>query len=163
MLRWAIVLVISTASAGFAAEDELWSQSGEWEIHIAADDRGCYAARVIPDGSRVEIGFDLTQSGGYFAIYNPAWTNIKEDQVGFIEFDFGDERFGGDAVGRYQDGVPGGYAFFDNPAFADKFANGLDVKVIGSRGATFNMDLTGTKRAVAGVRECQAAQPAASD
>jgi len=110
----------------------------------------------MADESTVEIGFDPGGGGGYFAIYNPAWTHIKEGQKSTVTFDFKQEKFAGDAFGRYWDGIPGGYAFFNNPAFAEAFARRNTVKVSGSNGRSFEMDLNGTARAVAAVRECQA-------
>lgn len=114
----------------------------------------------MEDNSDVQIGFDPDEQGGYFAIYNPEWTHIKEGQKGTVTFDFGDEKFAGDAFGKYLNGIPGGYAFFNNPAFAEAFARRQNVKVSGSNGRSYEMDLTGTSRAVQAVRDCQAAQQA---
>lgn len=151
-----IILLLST---GTTAEAEVWKKAGVWTIMFnTADTRGCYASRIMKDGSEVQIGAEPSLQSGYFAIYNPEWMHIQDDSVGFVEFNFGNARFGGDAVGKIQDGVPGGYALFDNPAFLEAFAKGQTVEVTGSSGAIFKMDLTGTFKAVKEVLGCQAAQ-----
>ena len=151
----AVLLVSMTA----AATAEVWKDVGNWTVMTSAETEiGCYARRMMDDGSEVQIGVMPDLQKGFFAIYNSAWTHIEDDAVGFVEFNFGNARFGGDSVGKFQNGVPGGYALFDNPAFVDAFAKGNDVEVIGSGGAVFNMDLNGTSKAVNEIRACQAAQ-----
>lgn len=126
-----------------------------------AETRTCFARQLMDDETQVEIGFDPEENGGYFALYNPAWTHIKEGQKGTVTFDFGEEKFAGDAFGRYRDDVPGGYAFFNNPAFVEAFARRQTVRVSGSNGKSYALDLTGTARAVSAVRECQKEQASA--
>jgi hypothetical protein len=158
-MRGTALATIVLASTALAAEAEIWRKAGDWTIMFnSADESGCYASRTMEDGSEVQIGAEPSVQSGYFAIYNPEWTHIQDDAVGFVEFDFGNSRFGGDAVGRIKNGVPGGYALFDNPAFLEAFAKGQTVKVSGRSGAVFNMDLTGTSKAVKEVLACQAAQ-----
>lgn len=137
-----------------ALADELWQQQGEWSIQLS-DAGGCYASRTLEDGSLVHIGTEPSAGTGFFAIYNTSWTHLVDGQTGSVEFDFGDERFGGDSQVRFFDGVPGGYAPFDNPAFVDAFASKYSVRLIGGSGAEFDLDLTGTSAAVKGVFACQ--------
>ena len=153
------VLLISSIFTVAAASDAEFLKVGDWTVQInEANSNACYASRMMEDGSEVQIGAEPELQSGYFAIYNPKWTHIKEDSVGSVEFHFGNARFGGDSVGRIRDGVPGGYALFDNPAFLDAFVKGQNVEVTGSGGAVYDMDLTGTSKAVKAVLECQAAQ-----
>lgn len=160
LLKKNLCLLFLLCATGAQAQTGVWGTAGGWDIRIDDDThKACYAMRTLDDGSTVYIGFEPGAAGGYFAIYNPAWTHIEEDQKGLVEFDFGQAKFAGEAVGRFRDGVPGGYAYFNNPAFADAFARYETVKITGSKGATFSMALTGTQKAVAAVRTCQAAQP----
>ncbi|AXI47121.1 hypothetical protein C1J03_14515 [Sulfitobacter sp. SK012] len=156
-----LVLAMATSVASASGTDtKVFETFGEWTIMIRSGDPvACYATRMGEDGSEVQIGVEPDLQGGYFAVYNSAWTHIKEGDVGSVEFNFGTSRFGGEAVGKTENDIPGGYAFFDNPAFVEEFANRQTVKVIGTSGAVFEMDLTGTKKAVTGVLACQDAQP----
>jgi hypothetical protein len=52
--------------------------------------------------------------------------------------------------------------FFDNPAFVQEFARRRTVRIIGSNGTEFELDLKGTSRAIRAVLACQDAQPAAA-
>lgn len=158
MRRTILALFITLPTLVFA-ETTVFDIFGTWTIMVRNGDANtCYATRKTKDGSAVQIGVEPDLQGGYFAIYNGEWTHIKDGDTGTVEFNFGTSRFGGDAVGKIENGVPGGYAFFDNPAFVKEFANRQTVSVIGTNGAVFKMDLTGTKNAVAGVRACQDAQ-----
>ncbi len=159
-MRIAAILLLLMSGAALAAEDEVWETVGAWTVRINSDDVSrCFATRVMEDGSEVQIGTEPTLDGGYFAIYNPAWTHIEDGAEGTVEFNFASSRFGGDAVGRIKNGVPGGYVFFDNPAFVQEFAKRQSVKVSGTRGAAFEMDLTGTATAIRTILACQDAQP----
>jgi hypothetical protein len=163
-MRFSPLIFIFLATQTLASEHQVWKTSGDWAILIRqSDDRACYANRTMDDGSEIQIGVASGRKGGYFAIYNAQWTHIEAGATGLVEFNFGDSRFGGDAIGKIENGIPGGYAFFDNPAFVEEFGKRQTVKIIGTRGAVFEMDLTGTKNAVAGVLACQAAQPEAND
>ena len=158
-MRRIAILTLSVMPVSALAAD-VWQTVGDWTILINTEGTGkCFASRELDDGSEVQIGAEPTLDGGYFAIYNEAWTHIEEGQDGTVEFDFGTARFGGEANGRIENGKPGGYAFFNNPAFVQKFARSQTVKIIGSQGNTFELDLTGTSKAIRGVLACQDALP----
>ncbi|WP_255431648.1 hypothetical protein [Ruegeria sp. THAF57] len=107
----------------------------------------------------VEIGAAPNQAGGFFAAYNPVWVQIEDGVTGIVKFDFGDAKFEGEAVGVFKNGVPGGYAFFDNPAFVSEFGKRQSVTIIGESGARVELDLNGSAKAIETVLECQAEQP----
>ncbi|WP_254439160.1 hypothetical protein [Ruegeria arenilitoris] len=107
----------------------------------------------------VEIGAAPNQAGGFFAAYNPAWVLIEDGATGVVQFDFGDAKFEGEAVGVFKNGVPGGYAFFDNPAFVTEFGKRQSVTIIGESGAEVELDLSGSAKAIEAVLACQAEQP----
>ncbi|WP_254430657.1 MULTISPECIES: hypothetical protein [unclassified Ruegeria] len=107
----------------------------------------------------VEIGAAPNQAGGFFAAFNPAWVQIEDGVTGIVQFDFGDAQFEGEAVGVFKNGVPGGYAFFDNPAFVTEFGKRQSVTVIGESGAEVELDLSGSAKAIKAVLTCQAEQP----
>lgn len=159
-MRNIAVLLILMAAQAMADESEVWDTIGEWTIRVKSEDGNrCFASRTMDNGTEVQIGTEPTLNGGYFAIYNSKWTGIEEGEQGFVEFDFGTSRFGGDAIGQIENGVPGGYAFFDNPAFVQDFARKQSVRIVGSSGAGFDMDLTGTSSAIRAVLACQDDQP----
>ncbi len=160
LMRHFAVLVILQSTPLLASDGGVWQTVGDWSIRINSDDGSrCFASRELEDGSEVQIGTEPTLDGGYFAVYNPSWTHIGDGETGEVEFDFGRSRFGGKAVGRMENDVPGGYAFFNNPAFIQEFARRQSVRVIGKSGAEFEMDLTGTSGAIRAVLACQDEQP----
>lgn len=165
-MRYFVVIMMLQAAPVLAADDNVWKTVGDWTIHIDSDDASrCFAARMLESGSEVQIGTEPTLDGGYFAVYNADWTHIKDQEKGEVEFDFGVSRFGGEALGRIENGVPGGYVFFNNPAFVQEFSRRQTVRVIGKSGAEFDLDLTGTSQAIRSVLACQdeLPDPASSD
>lgn len=87
------------------------------------------------------------------------WTHIQAGHIGTIKFEFADARFASDAIGRVNDDLPGGYAFFDNPNFVNAFAKRNSVKFSGESGVWFEISLSGAQQAIAAVRNCQKEQP----
>ncbi len=154
------ILALCCASLLHAAGMERWGESGDWTILIdPKKGNGCLAWKPFEDEMTVEIGAAPNQAGGFFAAYNPAWVQLEDGATGIVKFDFGDAKFEGEAVGVYKNGVPGGYAFFDNPAFVTEFGKRQSVTIIGESGAEVELDLSGSAKAIEAVLTCQAEQP----
>ncbi len=163
-MRHLIVLAAFLAGTSGVASAEVWEVDGEWVIKTSKENTSrCYASRELSDGSEVQIGTETTLDGGYFAIYNASWTHIEDGEIGTVEFDFGTSRFGGEARGKIEAGVPGGYVFFNNPSFVQDFARRQTVTITGEQGTEFSLDLTGSSRAIRKVLACQDAQPASEE
>ncbi len=154
------ILALCCASLLHAAGMERWGESGDWSILIDPEKgNGCLAWKPFENDMTVEIGAAPNQDGGFFAAFNPAWVQIEDGATGVVQFDFGDAKFEGEAVGVFKNGVPGGYAFFDNPAFVTEFGKRQSVTIIGESGAEVELDLSGSAKAIEGVLACQAEQP----
>lgn len=115
---------------------------------------------LLDDGTLVQFGIAPDRNGGFFAAYNANWTDIAEGQVGALLFDFGPTIFGGEFVGRVENGRPGGYAFFNNPEFVKEFGKRNAVSVKDQNAGTLDFKLTGTMKAINAVRNCDAEQAA---
>ncbi len=161
MYRYVLtILALWCASLLHAAGMERWGESGGWTILIDPEKgNGCLAWKPFENEMTVEIGAAPNQAGGFFAAFNPAWVQIEDGATGIVQFDFGDAKFEGEAVGVFKNGVPGGYAFFDNPAFVTEFGKRQSVTIIGESGAEVELDLSGSAKAIEAVLECQAEQP----
>ncbi len=160
-MRYAILasLLVATGSA-YAMGMEQWGEAGDWKILIDPEKgNGCLAWKQFDNGLIVEIGAAPDQAGGFFAAYNPEWNTIEDGATGVVSFNFGDAEFAGDAVGVIKNGVPGGYAFFDNPEFVTEFGKRHNVVVSGESGNEFELDLSGSTKAIEAVQACQAEQP----
>lgn len=168
MGRWAIMVTgLVVAFASFSdprmikaqTAHEKWGQAGEWEILIDPDvGNGCYMQRTMEDGTLVQVGFVPDRNGGFFAAYNAAWTDIENGAAGTVQFDFEASLFGGDYVGSVVDGMPGGYAYFNNPEFIKEFGKRDAVSITGGKGNALDFRLTGTMKAINATRNCDAEQ-----
>ncbi len=161
MYRYVLTtMALCCASVLHAAGMERWGESGDWTILIDPEKgNGCLAWKPFENDMTVEIGAAPNQAGGFFAAFNPAWVQIEDGATGIVKFDFGDAKFEGEAVGVFKNGVPGGYAFFDNPAFLTEFGKRQSVTIIGESGAEVELDLSGSAKAIEAVLTCQAEQP----
>lgn len=154
----AVVALFGTPLA--ASEPSAWGTSGMWEVLVNPDNgNGCFARRTLEDGTIIEMGTVPNRRGGFVAAYNATWTPVKEGEFGTVEFDFGDAIFAGEATAQSNDGAPGGYAFFDNPAFPNEFAKRRSVTVSRAGGPRYQLDLTGSSNAIQAVYQCQSEQP----
>ena len=138
---------------------EQWGESGEWRILIdPLVDNGCYIERTMDDGTLVQVGYVPNRNGGFFAAYNAAWTGIEDGSSGTVQFDFERSLFGGEYVGVTRDGLPGGYAYFNNPEFIKEFGKRDGVSITGDKGNALEFKLTGTMKAINAMRNCDAEQ-----
>ena len=151
------ILAITAGTTASAEEISTWGAAGGWAILVDPDaGNGCLMEKHFDDGSLVQIGAVPIREGGFFAAYNPEWTDIEDGATGTIKFDFPDIRFSGDLVVVANEGLFGGYAFFDNPDVPMEFARRNQMTVIGSSGRTVEISLAGTAKAIQAVKACQA-------
>ena len=157
----ALISALCLCASPVLSDDHVsWGEFGEWSVFVdPATGNGCYAQKAFEDGTLVQIGAEPARDGGFFAAYNADWDHIEADSAGTVKFDFGDALFAGDVVGRILNGLPGGYAFFDNPDFVNEFAKRRSVKVSGESDRLVEIDLNGTKQAIDSVLACQKKQP----
>ncbi|WP_133169947.1 hypothetical protein [Shimia abyssi] len=138
---------------------EVWSKSGDWLIFVDDPELGgCFMERSFEDGTIMRLGLKLISHEGYFVVLNKDWKDIQEGQAGEIFFDFGDEVFGGDAIGIIDGESHGGWAEFNNPELVSELANGFSFVVSGSAKIGFEYALKGTKRAIAEMDACRVEQ-----
>lgn len=158
VLRFALsVFVMAGPALTQVASD--WGVSGDWLIRVdpGAGD-GCFMQRQYESGTMVRIGYVPKDGGAFLSAHNPAWTQIVAGERGSVIFDFGDSRFQGEAFGVNENGVPGGYAFFNNPEFASEFGRRHSVAIQGKNGAEEIIDLSGSMAALGKLKACQAEQ-----
>ncbi|WP_164659105.1 hypothetical protein [Tropicibacter sp. Alg240-R139] len=159
-LSTACFTVLSCAGALAQGGALSWGSSGDWEVLIDPDvGHGCFMQKAFDDGTLVQVGAVPDRQGGFFAALNAKWTEIEDGQEGVLTLDFGDAKFAGDALGVIRGGIPGGYAFFDNPKFVDEFGKRSLVTVTGKGGQSVEIDLKGSQKAIVAVRACQDEQP----
>ena len=154
-----IFLAVSAATVARAQEQLKWGEAGEWAILIDPSvGNGCLMEKQFDEGTLVQFGNVPDRSGGFLAIYNPDWADIKDGATGMLKLEFPKIRFAGDVVGVATEGRFGGYAFFDNPNVMREFSRNNDMTVVGELGRTIEVSLSGTSNAIKAVTTCQGEQ-----
>lgn len=144
----------STIASGSSADS-----AGDWEIvRQTTADGDCLMRKAFSDGLVVEAGFVSAKDGAFLAAYHPDWNDITVGETVFMAFHFGDVGFGGDVEAIEVDGLKGGYAFFDNPAFSEELARRDTLTITSPNGEKTDVNLRGTSRAIAAVENCQSAR-----
>ncbi|MGR3713833.1 MAG: hypothetical protein ACU0A6_12030 [Shimia sp.] len=160
MLSRLLLVLILFPAISVAQDHALHQQIGDWAVRIdPSNGNGCYAETSFESGTLVAIGLVPDENGAFFAAYNPNWPAVEKGAVSTVLFDFGDSRFQGEVLGDHRGDVPGGYAFFDNPEFALEFGKRTSVVIEGASGKTEAVELTGSLKALQGVKACQEEQP----
>lgn len=161
LYRSVVAGLLLFTSPAFGSELEPWGEAGGWDILIdPTTGNGCLMEKTFEDETLVQIGTVPSRQGGFLGVYNPAWGDIEDGTEGVVRIDFGDALFEGAVQGKILNGVPGGYAFFDNPNFVDEFAKRNSLTVTGKKsGHSAEISLKGTTKALAAVRSCQTQQP----
>lgn len=157
MGRLAIILICCATSAAAQVSD--WGKSGDWHIRINADaGNGCFIEKDFETGIRLSFGFLPAQQGGYISALSADWTQVTPGETGLVKFFTSEEKFAGEVEMIERDGMRGGQAFFNNPAFTVEIAKRRSLRVVGPQGGEFEVDLAGSARAIAEMERCQAAQ-----
>ncbi len=153
------IIGIAVGTSANSQETVDWGKVGEWTILVdPGTGNGCLMEKKFDDGTLIQFGEVPVDNGGFFAAYNPDWTDIEDGVQGTVKFEFPTIRFIGDVVGVAKDGRFGGYAFFDNPNVSSEIARNNDMTIIGELGRNIEVNLKGTSNAIKAVKECQAEQ-----
>ena len=151
--------VFAFAATAHAETIQDWGEAGRWKIRIDSESgNGCFMETSVEDGTIVRFGEVPNRSGGFFAIYNSEWTDIVVGEEASVMLEFDAKQFSGNAIGDARDGVPGGYAFFNNPNVRGEFSRSRTMIIHGDKGHTASVDLSGTSKAVQAVEACQKQQ-----
>lgn len=161
MTRFLAFICTAACLANTAAAQERapWGAAGDWLILVdPAVGGGCLMQKDFDDGLRVEFGYLPERNGGFFAAMSADWTSIEPGTGGIVKFITDQAKFAGDVEMIEQEGRRGGWAFFNNPNLTTEMAARRSITVIGPKGGTIEVDLSGTSRAIEAMKDCQAAQ-----
>ncbi len=156
MKRLWLCLSLLLPTAPLAQTHPEFATVGDWTVRTnPTNGNGCYMEKSFDSGTLVQIGVVPDENGAFFAAYNAAFDGVEEGAEGTVLFDFGDSRFQGAVKGAFLNGVPGGYAFFDNPEFAREFGKRTKVLVQGGAGRSEEIDLTGSMKGLRSIQACR--------
>lgn len=158
-MRILVLALCSLACTAGAEPFKDWGDAGRWKIRVdMGSGSGCFMETSLDDGSVVQFGIVPNRNGGFFAIYNSGWTDIVVGEEAAVTLEFDAKQFSGDAAGVEREGLPGGYAFFNNPNVRDEFSRSKTMIIFDDNGHTINLDLSGTSKAAQVVESCQKQQ-----
>jgi hypothetical protein len=161
MHKYLLCFLVTVFSVGRLAAQGLqyWDATGDWVILV--DEKvgnGCLMQKDFAQGIRIEFGYVPDQDGGFFSATSTDWQDIEPGSRGIVKFVTDHAKFAGEVEMIKVDGRYGGRAFFNNPNLTTEMAARRSITVIGPKGGTFDVDLNGTSRAIALMKECQSHQ-----
>ena len=152
-----LVLLSGLCTKGAEAQEfKKWGDAGEWQILVDATvGNGCLIEKTFEDGSRMRMGHLPEQEAAYLSVVNKSWTHIKEVDTVVVHFDLDGVVFGGDVEYLIEDEWRGGYAFFNNPALVDEFAQKNKMTITGPSNQPVSYSLDGTSAALVALKKCR--------
>lgn len=136
-----------------------WGQSGDWSVLVDPSvGNGCLIQKDFDEGFRIRLGYVPDRAGGFFAALSEDWGHVEPGSKGLVRFISDRDKFAGEVEGIEDGSMRGGWAFFNNPEFAEELAKRRSITVIGPNGGEFDIDLTGSARAINEARRCQSEQ-----
>lgn len=156
-----VLLLLLTSDLHADTKDALqpWGTSGDWSVFVdPAVGNGCLIQKDFDEGFRIRLGYVPDRKGGFFAALSEEWGHVEPGSKGLVRFISDKDKFAGEAEGIEDGNMRGGWAFFNNPEFAEELARRRSITVIGPQGGEFDIDLTGSARAIQEAQRCQSEQ-----
>ncbi len=168
----AVTLSVATMSATAAfAKDPIPPGDGEftkygdvedWTVWVDSERSTCLIEKTFESGAVVQMGLTKNHKHGYLGVFTPADEDVRNRQRVEVAIDgqIFDDRARGIKAKKLKGNYRGGYILTDDPAFASAVAEGQTMVVFPSKNAAFQVDLTGTKKAMELGRKCNREQGA---
>ncbi len=149
----------TAALAGLVGIEETpYAHESGWNILVRPDTGNGCLAESNRDGVQIQIGFDPADDSTFLAVFTRDHPGIEQHEHMAVIFDLDGDEFIGDATGVNRAGYEGGYVHVTNPAFLMDLADKRTMTVYPVGMPSFEVDLTGSKRAIGKLIECQMAQ-----
>ncbi|AXI46275.1 hypothetical protein C1J03_09705 [Sulfitobacter sp. SK012] len=154
----AIITAALTTSAG-ADTFEKYGEVEGWKVFADKDKMSCLIEAVDSAENVVQMGLTEDRSLGYLGVFTKGETNLKKDDREAVVIVIGENTYYGEATGmrgNITKGYSGGYITNNLPQFVKDIEQQYEMVVFPETDYVFVIDLTGTKKAIAMARECNA-------
>lgn len=153
-------LVAAITATGAIAEDFMkFGEVEGWKVFVDVEKKSCLIEKIDGVGNVVQMGLTEDRGVGYVGIFTLAETDIKKDDKEAVAIGIGDNLYIGESTGmrgNITKGYTGGYVLSDDPQFVTDIAQQYTMIVFPEKEWVFEVDLTGTKKAIEMARECNA-------
>lgn len=132
-----------------------------WNIFIDNERGSCLIEKIDEAGNVVQMGLTKDHEFGYVGVFTKADLGIKKGKKEKIYLDLDGNLYWSTATdmkGNITEGYQGGYILANNPDFISDLAKKHVMTVFPKKEAAFTVDLTGTYKAIAEARKCNAEQ-----
>lgn len=154
------VLVLAIAATGAVAETFMkYGEVEGWKVFADTEKRSCLIEKIDDAGNVVQMGLTADRGVGYVGVFTLAETGIKKDDKAAVAIAIGDNLYIGESTGmrgNITKGYSGGYVLSDDPQFVTDIAQQYKMIVFPEKDWVFEVDLTGTKKAIEMAKECNA-------
>lgn len=153
-------LVLAFAANGAVAETFMkYGEVEGWKVFADTEKVSCLIEKIDEVGNVVQMGLTEDRGVGYVGVFTLAETGIKKDDKAAVAIAIGENLYIGESTGmrgNITKGYSGGYVLSDDPQFVTDIAQQYKMIVFPEKDWVFEVDLTGTKKAIEMAKECNA-------
>jgi len=157
-----VALAAITATATFAETYDRYGAVDSWTVFANTETKGCFIESENNNGNVVQMGIrDAGDTVGFIGVFNKGESVLSKGEKREMLVELDGDPFtiiAHSSEDRVSDGYTGGYMFANNPDFIRDISEKNVMKVHTSDSTSFEIDLTGTKKALEMARECYASQ-----
>lgn len=149
----ALVSTVATAADTFKKFGEVEG----WTVYIDNEKQSCLIEAVDDAENVVQMGLTADRGVAYVGVFVKGKTKIKKGSKEAVVISLDGNLYMGEATGMHGNitkGYSGGYVLSDDPQFVDDIARKHIMTVFPQKEYAFQVDLTGTYKAIEMAREC---------
>jgi hypothetical protein len=145
------------SSAAIADTFEKYGNVEGWTVYIDNEKQSCLIEAVDDAENVVQMGLTTDRGVAYVGVFVKGKTKIKKGEKEAVVISLDGNLYMGEATGmrgNITKGYSGGYVLSDDPQFVDDVARKHIMTVFPEKEYVFQVDLTGTYKAIEMAREC---------
>ncbi len=155
---WVSAQYLTASNTPLPSEDDTYQMYGHsrgWNILVRDDHNNGCLAEVERDGVQVQIGLDRRDMSTYLAVFTRDAIGAQEGKHLGVRFELDGGTYYGDLHEEKRGGYEGGYVHVANPAFITDIGDARELTVYAAGMDPLRIDLSGSKRAIGRIIECQ--------
>ena len=132
-----------------------------WNVYVDTEKKSCMVETKDGLDNVIQMGLTDDRGIGYIGLFTKAETDIKRGDKSAVALLIGEDLYFGEATGmrgNITKGYSGGYVLTDDPKVFEDIRRARTMTVFPEKEFAFEVDLSGTAKALDLARKCNAEQ-----